>query len=58
MINREHEHDWREGYYGWECDCGEFIPFGCEPWVPTDDEIHEMILALRRTTANEVSTDL
>ena len=31
-------HDWQEGYYGLECSqCGEFIPYGCEPW-DTDQE--------------------
>jgi len=39
-----HKCDWREGYYGWECECGNFIPYGCEPWTPTEDELHDMIL--------------
>lgn len=31
-------HEWTEGYYGYRCDnCGLFIPFGCEPWAPNDD---------------------
>ena len=30
-------HQWREEYYGWQCEnCGEFVPFGCEPWIPAD----------------------
>lgn len=30
-------HVWREEYYGYHCEnCGEFVPFGCEPWIPAD----------------------
>ncbi len=37
ICNLTH-HDWQEGYYGWRCEtCGEFIPYGCEPWLPIDD---------------------
>lgn len=26
-------HRWIEEYYGYTCEnCGEFIPYGCEPW--------------------------
>lgn len=33
------EHHWREVYYGYECEiCGEFIPYGCEPWLDDEDE--------------------
>jgi len=32
-------HVWKQGYYGWECaKCGLMIPFGCEPWLPFDEE--------------------
>lgn len=32
-------HDWVEEYYGYRCtQCGEFIPYGCEPWMPDEDE--------------------
>lgn len=41
-----HEHKWVEEYYGYKCECGAFIPYGCEPWIPTDEELHEMILSL------------
>lgn len=31
-------HDWVEEYYGYRCvNCGEFIPYGCEPWAPLED---------------------
>ncbi len=31
-------HDWTEEYNGYRCkNCGEFIPYGCEPWLPVDD---------------------
>ena len=34
----ENSHDWQEEYYGWKCSkCGDFIPFGCEPWMPVDE---------------------
>ena len=27
-------HEWKEEYYGYKCEtCGEFIPYGCEPWI-------------------------
>jgi hypothetical protein len=30
------EHRWEETYYGYKCiECGEFIPFGSEPWIDT-----------------------
>lgn len=29
---------WRDHYYGYICEgCGQFIPFGSEPWMPLDD---------------------
>lgn len=32
------QHDWQEEYYGLKCSlCGEFVPYGCEPWMPVDD---------------------
>ena len=34
-----HKCEWQEGYSGWECACGNFIPYGCEPWMPTEDEL-------------------
>jgi hypothetical protein len=41
---RDDEHDWREIYYGYECTaCGLFIPFGCEPWAPDEDEVADMV---------------
>ena len=33
-----HKHEWKEGYYGWECDCGAFVAYGSEPWVDEEDE--------------------
>lgn len=31
-------HRWQEEYYGYKCEnCGDFIPYGCEPWMPLDD---------------------
>lgn len=33
----EHKHEWIEQYYGYRCQCGEFIPYGCEPWLPEED---------------------
>lgn len=35
-------HQWEETYYGWKClKCGDFVPFGCEPWSVDDDfEVH------------------
>ena len=32
-------HKWQETYYGLKCEqCGLFIPDGCEPWTPLDDD--------------------
>lgn len=32
-------HHWRDEYYGYQCEtCGEFILYGCEPWMPLDDD--------------------
>ena len=32
-------HDWEEEHYGYRCrNCRDFIPCGCEPWMPLDDE--------------------
>lgn len=32
-------HAWKETYYGYECKwCGAFVPFGCEPWAPEDND--------------------
>ena len=29
----EHEHEFLETYYGYECQsCGQFYAFGCAPW--------------------------
>ena len=42
-----HKHEWYEVYYGYECVCGLFIPYGCEPWIPIDEEIHEMISSFK-----------
>jgi hypothetical protein len=31
-------HEWKEEYYGYRCEtCGEFILYGCEPWMPLDE---------------------
>ena len=31
------KHDWEEDYYGYVCQkCGQFIPYGCEPWAPLE----------------------
>lgn len=31
-------HEWKEVYYGYECiKCGQFVAYGCEPWMPIDD---------------------
>jgi hypothetical protein len=31
-------HEWKEEYYGYKCEtCGEFIPYGCEPWAPPEE---------------------
>jgi hypothetical protein len=28
------QHKWVEVYYGYECSiCGDFVPFGSEPWI-------------------------
>jgi len=30
-------HRWEENYYGYSCEnCGLFIPYGSEPWMPFD----------------------
>lgn len=32
-------HEWGPHYYGHECvTCKLFVPFGCEPWAPNEDE--------------------
>jgi hypothetical protein len=32
-------HEWKEEYYGYKCEtCGEFIAYGCEPWIDEPDE--------------------
>jgi hypothetical protein len=32
-------HKWIDEYYGQKCEtCGIFIPYGCEPWMPLDDD--------------------
>lgn len=32
-------HEWADEYYGLKCEnCGEFIPYGCEPWIPFEDD--------------------
>jgi hypothetical protein len=32
-------HEWKEEYYGYKCEnCGEFIPYGSEPWEPDEEE--------------------
>lgn len=34
-------HQWEETYYGWKCACGDFVAFGCEPWMIEIDTVHE-----------------
>lgn len=35
----EFHHQWKEEYYGYRCgECGQFIPFGCEPWLNEPDD--------------------
>ena len=35
-------HVWEETYYGLKCQvCGVFVPSGCEPWMPIDEEDDE-----------------
>lgn len=30
---------WEKEYYGYRCSvCGDFVPFGSEPWIERDDE--------------------
>lgn len=37
ICNLTH-HEWEKTYYGYKClNCGEFIPYGCEPWIPFND---------------------
>ena len=32
-------HEWVEEYYGYVCEnCGLFIPYGSEPWMPDDPD--------------------
>jgi len=32
-------HRWKDEYYGYRCEnCGDFIPYGCDPWMPFDDD--------------------
>ena len=36
------QHDWSEDYCGYKCvTCNLFIPFGCEPWMPLEDERYD-----------------
>lgn len=36
--------DWVEDYAGYRCRvCGDFVPFGCEPWAPDDYDVAEMV---------------
>lgn len=39
IVELNHKHDWQEEYYGYECRCGGFIPYGSEPWLPEDEDI-------------------
>lgn len=33
------EHHYKETYAGYECEyCHDFIPYGCEPWMPIDED--------------------
>ena len=41
-----HKCEWGEGYYGYECVCGNFIPYGSEPWMPDEEELHDMVIRL------------
>ena len=34
------KHDYEEDYYGYKCKkCGQFIPYGCEPWLDFGEEM-------------------
>lgn len=36
------QHHWIETYYGIQCEqCGLFYPYGCEPWLPDEDNLDE-----------------
>jgi hypothetical protein len=39
------DHDWVQEYYGYRCAvCGDFIPYGCEPWIDVDlDDLLEEV---------------
>ena len=34
----DHECLWTEAHEGYRCACGEFVPFGSEPWAEQDDD--------------------
>ena len=35
-------HEWVSNYYGYACtQCGMFVPFGCEFWMPMGDDEEE-----------------
>jgi hypothetical protein len=39
IMTEYREHKWDEEYYGYRCSkCLTFIPFGCDPWLPNDEE--------------------
>lgn len=47
-------HKWVEGYYGYTCEnCGDFIPYGCEPWIDDDGSLTPRAVDLACTCANE-----
>lgn len=36
----DHEHEWIEEYYGWQCTkCKLFYPYGCAPWEDFGDDM-------------------
>ncbi len=44
MPHQCQANDWTEEYYGYRCRaCGDFVPFGCEPWAPDDNEVADMV---------------
>src|SRR5260221_535079 len=54
VDNSNCNHEWREGYYGYQCiKCPVFIAYGCEPWVDysDDDKATKIIEGLREAVA-------
>lgn len=50
--------DWLEEYYGYRCRvCGAFVPFGCEPWAPDDEEVAGMVRDAFRETREQAERE-